>query len=248
MSDDLTLPTGYTLQFFGTIDSTNAEALRRIADGCSGAMVLWARQQSGGKGRRGRSWHSPPGNLYVTFVVSVPTDRPVGQLAFVTAAGVGEAVGGLLASPGLLEYKWPNDLILDGRKVGGILIEVSPRKQRQMTAIGLGLNVVSKPTGLNATSLKDVGVEISLPELLQTVCWSFDQWYRTWGQDGFAPVREKWMVSAHRLGEHIDVKFPDGTTVDGSFRGIDQNGALILERLDGKTELIATGEVLLATA
>ena len=248
MSDELTLPTGYTLHSFDAIDSTNAEALRRLADGASGGDVIWARQQSGGRGRRGRSWHSPTGNLYVTFVVPVPTDRLVGQLAFVAANGAGEAVRGLLASPGSLEFKWPNDLMLDGRKLGGILIEASPQGQSQMVAVGLGLNVAFSPDGLNAASLKDVGVEITVPKLLQTVCRSFDQWYRTWRQDGFPPVRESWLAAAHRLGEPMEVRFPDGTTLEGSFRGIDRTGALILEQSEGKIELIATGEVFFASA
>ena len=248
MSDELTLPTGYTLHSFDAIDSTNAEALRRLADGAPGGDVIWARQQSGGRGRRGRSWHSPTGNLYVTFVVPVPTDRLVGQLAFVAANGAGEAVRGLLASPGSLEFKWPNDLMLDSRKLGGILIEASPQGQSQMVAVGLGLNVAFSPDGLNAASLKDAGVEISVPKLLQTVCRSFDQWYRTWRQDGFPPVRECWLAAAHRLGEPIEVRFPDGTTLEGSFRGIDQTGALILEQSEGKIELIATGEVFFASA
>ena len=248
MSDELTLPTGYTLHSFDAIDSTNAEALRRLADGASGGDVIWARQQSAGRGRRGRSWHSPTGNLYVTFVVPVPTDRLVGQLAFVAANGAGEAVRGLLTSPGSLEFKWPNDLMLDGRKLGGILIEASPQGQRQMVAVGLGLNVAFSPDGLNAASLKDVGIEISVPKLLQTICRTFDQWYRIWRQDGFSPVRERWLEAAHRKGERMEVRIPDGATIDGSFRGIDQSGALILEQSDGKTELIATGEVFSASA
>jgi BirA family biotin operon repressor/biotin-[acetyl-CoA-carboxylase] ligase len=193
-------------------------------------------------------WHSPPGNLYVTIVVPILSDRLIGQLAFVAANGSSETVRGLLASPGHLRYKWPNDLMLDGRKLGGILIEAGPKGQTQMVAIGLGLNVASKPSELNATSLKEFGVEVTVPEILQTVCQSFDQWYRIWRRDGFSPVRERWLEAAHRKGERMEVRIPDGATIDGSFRGIDQSGALILEQSDGKTELIATGEVFSASA
>jgi BirA family biotin operon repressor/biotin-[acetyl-CoA-carboxylase] ligase len=248
MSDELTLPTGYRLSSFDTVDSTNAEALRRIVDGAPSGDVIWARQQSGGRGRRGRLWHSPPGNLYVTIVVPAPPDRLVGQLAFVAANGAGEAARELLASPELLEYKWPNDLMLDGRKLGGILIEASPTGQTHLVAIGLGLNVDSAPSGLEATCLREFGVQVTVSEILRTVCRSIDQWYRVWRRDGFLPVRERWLEAAHRLGERLDVRFPNGTTLDGAFRGIDQNGALILEQSDGKTELIATGEVLFGSA
>jgi len=248
MPDELTLPPGYCLRSFDTIDSTNAEALRRIADGAPSGDVIWARQQSGGRGRRGRSWHSPPGNLYATIVVPAPSDRLVGQLAFVAANGAGEAVRGLLASPDLLQYKWPNDLMLDGRKLGGILIEAGAKGQTQMVAVGLGLNVASRPSGLKAASLKEFGVEVTVRELLRTVCRSFDQWYRIWRRDGFCPVREHWLAAAYRLGEQMEVRFPDGAAIDGSFRGIDRDGALILEQPDGKTQLIAAGEVFFASA
>ena len=248
MSDDPTVPAGYRLHSFVTIDSTNAEALRRIADGAPGGDILWAGEQSGGRGRRGRLWCSPPGNLYVTITASAPADRLVGQLAFVAALGAGEAVRELLASPDKLQYKWPNDLMLDGRKLGGILIEASPRGQSNLVAIGLGLNVAVSPSGLGAVSLKEIGVVVSVREILQAVCQSFDHWYRVWLQEGFAPVRERWLDAAHRTGDRIDVRFPDDTTIDGSFRGIDLNGALILEQPDGKTDLIAAGEVFFATA
>lgn len=242
------MPAGYRLRSYDTIDSTNAEALRRLADGASGSEVIWALQQSGGRGRRGRLWHSPPGNLYVTLVVPSPSDRLIGQLAFVAALGAGEGIRGYLASPGLLQYKWPNDLMLDGRKLGGILIEASPKGQSPMVAIGLGLNVASKPPGLSAACLDEFGVVATVPEILQTVCRSFDQWYQLWRRDGFAPVRERWLAAAHRPGDDIEVRFPDGTTREGSFQDIDRSGALVLKQADGKTELIATGEVFFATA
>jgi BirA family biotin operon repressor/biotin-[acetyl-CoA-carboxylase] ligase len=138
--------------------------------------------------------------------------------------------------------------MLDGRKLGGILIEASPRGQSNLVAIGLGLNVAVSPSGLGAVSLKEIGVVVSVREILQALCQSFDLWYRVWLQEGFAPVRERWLEAAHRTGDRIDVRFPDDTTIDGSFRGIDLNGALILEQPDGKTDLIAAGEVFFASA
>ena len=247
MSGDPTVPAGYRLHSFDTIDSTNAEALRRIADGTTGGDILWAGEQTGGRGRRGRLWSSPPGNLYVTITVPTPADRLVGQLAFVAALGAGEAVRGLLASPDLLQYKWPNDLMLDGRKLGGILIEASPRGQSNLVAIGMGLNVAVSPSGLRAVSLKEMGLAVSVRQILQEVCQSFDHWYRVWLQEGFAPVRKRWLEAAHRKGDRIDVRFPDDTMIDGSFNGIDPNGALILEQSGGKIDLISAGEVFFAT-
>lgn len=248
MSDDLTLPAGYRLHSFESLDSTNEEALRRIADGAGEGDVIWAARQTGGRGRPGRMWYSPPGNLYVTFVVAVPPDRAVGQLAFVTAVAAGEAVGPLLASPALLRYKWPNDLMLDGRKLGGILIEASPRGRTDLVAVGLGLNVDSGPPGLPAACLEAAGVSAGVPDILSAVCRTFDVWCGVWRHDGFAPVRERWLAAAYGVGYRLEVRFPDGATVDGTFRGIDPGGALVLQRPDGKTEPIPTGEVFFAPA
>ena len=248
MSDFLTVPAGYRLQSFDSIDSTNAEALRQIADGEPSGKIIWARHQSEGRGRRGRSWHSPPGNLYITITVLRPPDRLVGQLAFVAAIGAGEAVKGALVSQELLQYKWPNDLMLEGQKLGGILIETGSYRDTEQVAIGLGINVACKPSGMNATSLDDYAMVTPVEEILRAVCRSFEHWYQIWQQDGFSPIRERWLEAAHRLDEPIEIRFPDGTSIDGTFRGLDQDGALTLEQNDGKTVLIAAGEVFVATA
>jgi len=248
MSGELRVPAGYRLFSFDTLDSTNAEALRRIAAGAQAGDIFWARIQSGGRGRRGRKWHSPPGNLYATLVVDVPSIRSIGQLAFVTAIGAGDALKRSLASPELLQYKWPNDLMLEGRKLGGILIEVSPVSDTQLVAVGMGLNLISNPLGMNAASLLEAGVEVDVADMLAAVCKGFDHWYRIWRKDGFSSIREYWLKTAHGMNERIKVQFPDGAMKDGLFRGIDESGALILEDSDGSTTPIATGEVFLATS
>lgn len=238
------LPAGYDLRVFDTIDSTNAEALRGLSTGTATTEIIWAKRQTGGRGRRGRSWHSPPGNLYVTIVVPVPEERPVPQLAFVAAVGAGEAAGSLLGAAPSLAYKWPNDLMLGGRKLGGILVEA----EGAMAAVGIGLNAVSCPSGVNATSLGEAGISITLHALFETVCLSFDRWYRIWCRKGFAPIRERWQAAAFRLGDPLEVRFPDGTASAGCFRGIDRTGALILQRADGTVQPVATGEVSFASA
>ncbi|MDC0034028.1 biotin--[acetyl-CoA-carboxylase] ligase, partial [Alphaproteobacteria bacterium] len=184
-----------------------------------------------------------------TFIVPRPSDRSIGQLAFVAANGAGEAVRELLISPPGLQYKWPNDLMLEGRKLGGILIEGNMQGQNEkLVAVGLGLNVCTKPSGLNAVSLKESGVEVTVDEILPSVCQSFGYWYQLWQREGFSPIQERWLAAAYRLGDAIEVRFPDGATINGSFQGIDETGALILERQDRKIELIATGEVFFPSA
>lgn len=249
MPDQWSLPEGYRLHFYDTIDSTNAEALRRIAAGAQHGDVFWATGQSCGRGRRDRTWYSPPGNLYVTFVVETPVGQPVGQLAFVAAIGAGDALGDGYVTPASLRYKWPNDLMMDGRKLGGILIEGdSTGRNSNLVALGLGLNITSSPPDQKSVSLLEAGFEANLNEILRDVCFSIERWYQIWRYDGFAAIRDRWLEAAYGIDGLLDVRFPDGTERQGIFRGIDQSGALILERQDGNTEFIATGEVFAGSA
>lgn len=242
-ANDPEMPVGYSLYSFDAIDSTNAEALRRIDCGAKPGDVIWARRQNSGRGRRGREWVSPRGNLYFTLILSIPTEQPVGQLAFVTALGMADALQGWVRDETPIRLKWPNDVLLRDKKLGGILIEHSTNPVGNgFVAVGIGLNVETAPLA-TAVCLRDVGITASLPDLLQTACREFDRWYRTWCASGFKTVRESWVARAAGLEKQITVQFPDGRSTDGIFGGIDQNGALELWRPDGTCETIATGEV-----
>jgi BirA family biotin operon repressor/biotin-[acetyl-CoA-carboxylase] ligase len=137
--------------------------------------------------------------------------------------------------------------MLNGRKLGGILIEGADRTA-DLIAVGLGLSVANCPTGLPAASLSENGIEISVREILEAVCLSVDHWYRLWCREGFAPVRQQWLADAYGLEDTMQVRFPDGSEAAGIFSGIDPNGALLLGQPDGETRCIATGEVFFASA
>ena len=248
MADSLPLPAGYRLFAMDTIDSTNAEALRRMAADARAGDVIWAKRQSAGRGRRGREWVSADGNLFLTLIVHVPEERSVGQLAFVAGVAVAGALKQVVGDEEVIRLKWPNDILMAGCKLGGILIERSGEQANaDLVAVGIGVNVAQVPYP-GAACLGDTGNSVSLLHLLERVCAEFDNSYGVWRVDGFAPVREAWLACADGLTQPITVRFPDGRTTAGQFRGIDQNGGLELWRADGTCEMIATGEVFFATA
>ncbi len=236
--DPLRLPAGYHLIALDSVDSTNLEALRRIADGAPHGTVVSARSQTHGRGRRGRPWASPPGNLYATLVVRPTGGRPLGELSFVTGLGVAEA----LSAYAPVRLKWPNDIMFDGRKLGGILIEVG----EAAAAIGIGINLASAPA---ATRLPSACVpDAPEPEfLLGEICVRFDGWYRRWLEGGFAPVREAWLVHAPAPGDPIEARLP-AKTLTGTFAGLDEAGGLLIDLPDGRREVISAGDVFFGTA
>lgn len=232
------LPDGWRLVEVAETDSTNDEARRLIAAGAGHGTVVRAGCQTAGRGRRGRTWVSPPGNLYMSIVADVAAAQ-AGQLAFVAALAAGDA----LAAGGCVRFKWPNDLMSRGRKAGGILIEADG----DLAVVGVGVNIVSAPaeSAYPATSLAGAGWPPVMPaELCAAVAAGFASWYARWRREGFAPVREAWLARAAGLGGPVTARLPTATC-RGTFRALDQDGALILEETDGALRRIAAGDVFL---
>jgi BirA family biotin operon repressor/biotin-[acetyl-CoA-carboxylase] ligase len=223
--------------------------MRAVADGAGHGDVFVAGRQTAGRGRRGRRWDSPAGNLHVSLVVEPPPDARIGQLAFVAALGAGAAIDELAPAGARLGYKWPNDLLLNGRKVGGILIEAMTGDMRVGAVIvGVGINLVHAPddAGWPATSLCAEGApELAIGPALEALCRGFHHWYGRWRDDGFAELRAAWLARAAGIGGPMEARLADGT-LHGRFKGIDQGGALILEQ-DGRERLISAGDVFPAT-
>ena len=241
------LPDGYTLIALDEIDSTNAEALRRVRDGAGAGTVIHAQTQTQGRGRKGSAWISPQGNLYASVIVEPPADRPPGQLAFVTAVAAAEAVCEMAPASGSLQLKWPNDLLLDGRKLGGILIEGGSVGHY---VIGLGINLSTAPSrdGITATTLgTHTGVEVGPEVLLTAFCRRFAAWDSQWRRDGFAPVRAAWRQRASGMGQLIDARLPN-ETLRGVFVDIDADGALLLDLPDGSRKHVTAGAIYFADA
>ena len=224
---------------FEVIDSTNAEALRRLKAGAPDGTVVCARAQTAGRGRRGRAWVSPPGNLHMSIVVRGVEGAAAGQLSYVSALAVGDAIGGAAA------FKWPNDILVNRKKVAGILIEADTTGNRLSgLVVGIGVNNLHAPDGTEfpATSLAAEGLPPVEPE---DIAARFAAWRARWQKDGFSPIREAWLGRAAGLGGSIAARLPN-TTLTGIFAGIDPAGALLLDGADGNRRTIAAAEVFLA--
>jgi len=240
------LPAGFALVALADIDSTNEEAKRRAEQGAPGGTVVWARQQSSGKGRRGRSFVSPPGNCYSSLILR-PRLAPAvaAEASFVTAVAVAEAVAALLPAGPRVTCKWPNDVLVDGRKCSGILLESRLGGTAvDWIVIGVGINVQSHPEGLEfpATSLSAAGGAAGVESVLEKYLERLAFWLDRWQAEGFQPVRAAWLLSADGLGRPVRVRLADAT-LDGVFESLDEQGALVLLGADGSRRRITAGEV-----
>jgi BirA family biotin operon repressor/biotin-[acetyl-CoA-carboxylase] ligase len=245
-----TLPEGFHLHHYDMLGSTNDEARRLARAGAPEGTLVWSLAQSAGKGRRGRPWASPPGNLYLSLVQrpEVPPAQAA-QLGFVAAIALGDALDRLAGPVLRLRYKWPNDLLIDGRKIAGILLEseTAATGTADLVVIGIGVNLVSAPRDVEfpATSFAEVGsLGVTPPRLLEAFAHCFAGWAGHWREAGFAPVRAAWLKRASGLGEGIRVRL-ERQTLDGRFLDLDHDGALLLDAAEGRRR-IAAGEVFLA--
>jgi BirA family biotin operon repressor/biotin-[acetyl-CoA-carboxylase] ligase len=241
------LPPAIHLAALDAVDGTNAEARRRAEQGAPHLTLVWAREQLAGRGRHGRAWSSPRGNLYATLLLR--PRQPVatwGQLSFVDAVALHQALlGHAPALAGRLRLKWPNDLLLDGRKLSGTLLEASAS---DWVVIGTGVNLASHPEGTDtpATSLAALGVALAPDALLPTYAEAQLAWLDRWEQEGFAPIRARWLEHAVGLGGAVTVRLA-GQTLAGRFAALDESGALLLEQ-SGAVRRIEAGEVFLPAA
>lgn len=241
------LPPGWRILAFDAVGSTNDEAMRLARAGAAEGTLVWARTQTAGRGRRGRHWVSPPGNLYASLILR-PRAAPgqAAQLSFVAALALGEALEGSVPGLAGLAYKWPNDILVKGRKLAGILLESEARAgdAASFVVVGTGVNLVSAPseTAYPATSLCAEGLKPPAPErLLGEYAQGFAAWMARWQRQGFAPVGAAWRLRAAALGRPIEVRL-DRTVLRGRFRDIDEEGALVLEAA-GERRRVAAGEV-----
>lgn len=240
-------PPGTALKHFDEIDSTNEEARRLAGTGERGPLWIVADRQTAGRGRRGRSWQSPLGNLAATLLIA--PDKPASdsaQLSFVAAIAACDAVTGF-APDAELRVKWPNDVLADGRKIAGILLESASGEAGRLAwlAIGIGINLAHFPpdTEFPATSLAALGAQVATPgDAVTQLAAHFAKWYDVWTKNGFAPIHDAWLARAAGLGGRIRARLTNEEAT-GVFEGIDETGALILRERSGKRRTISAGEV-----
>lgn len=245
---DVPLPTGYRLAFFETIDSTNAEALRLAEAGEPGPIWIWAREQTAGRGRMARGWASPVGNLYASLLLrtACPVDTAL-QLVFVAGLAAHDAVSDLCQ--GSLQLKWPNDLLLAGRKLAGVLIEsiAGAEAAGATVVIGTGLNLVAHPKDAlrPATDLSAHSITLDAAAAFERLAEATAARLEAWGEGaGFEPIRTSWEERALPIGAEIRVRLSDGERC-GIYAGIDSTGALRLIETGGDELRVTTGDVFL---
>ena len=232
--------------------STNDEAMRRAREGHGGGVWIVADEQTGGRGRHGRPWTSPPGNLHASLLLIDPV--PVAQtpeLGFVAGLALACALRETLDGDARVKIKWPNDMLFEGAKLSGLMLEGSTLADgRFAVIIGIGVNCTHHPAGLSypATSLaKIAGRPVGTAEVLARLVNQMSHWLGLYGMGrNFALIRQQWLGMAAGIGEPIIVDI--GTRkVAGSFTSIDGRGRLIVETPDGPS-LIEAGDVFLPGA
>lgn len=217
----------WQIHHFDTVVSTNQTAYAFPTD-----SVVVAKHQSGGRGRYGRVWESPVGNLYLSAVVGdYGAQTPL--LAFVVGVAVAEAL-----SDYSVRLKWPNDVLLNGRKIAGILLE---KADDCRTIIGIGVNVASCPTEGMLYETACLGEGIFIAEVEKRILKSLHKNLTLFETKGFDDIRKQWLMYAIGLGEYITVRLPD-KQISGTFKELSPDGALVLATSD-KTCFITAGDV-----
>jgi BirA family biotin operon repressor/biotin-[acetyl-CoA-carboxylase] ligase len=227
-----------------TVGSTNAEALAYARAGEKGPLWITARAQTAGRGRRGRTWVSEHGNLFATLLLTDPAPpERAAELSFVAALATHDAIAA--QAPALaprLGFKWPNDVLLDGAKLAGILIEAEGTRPL-MVAIGIGINCRHHPAATDhpATDLAAAGAAVTVEDLFRSLSIAMVHRRREW-EGGFASIRAGWLQRARAPGSTLRVRL-GSRELTGLFETLDETGRLRLRLADGTVETIAAGEV-----
>lgn len=251
LNDRLVVPGGLwtDIRSVATTGSTNADVMRLASAGAPDGLVVAAESQTAGRGRQGRSWHSEPGTALMFSMLVRPRSVVQGSmgwvplLAGVAAATAVRAVTGVGAC-----LKWPNDVLIDDRKLAGILAE----RSGDAVVVGIGLNVLGLPGSLpvpTATSLESHGAAgTDRAELLARILREFERWYQRWAIDASGDaeasgLRARYIGLCRTIGKQVNVALPGGRTLSGVAADVDVCGQLIVESGTGPVA-VAAGDVI----
>jgi len=248
------LPTGYRRRTYDSLSSTSAEAFAAARAGEWGGLWITAGEQTAGRGRRGRRWTTGRGNLAASLLLIDPAPADaVPTVSFAAAVALHRALTDMVGAGGArLALKWPNDVLLDRRKVAGILVEGERLTGgRSAVVIGLGVNCISHPEVAGpqaAVDLAAAGLPVEGEPLFGALATRFADAIAEWNRGaGFASIRAAWLDRAAGIGEPISVESA-GRQVDGVFETVDATGRLVVRLRDGGTETVSAGDVFLAAA
>lgn len=224
--------------------STNDDVAALAREGAAEGVWIRAGRQTGGRGRQGREWISPPGNLYASTLVRLrPGDPPAPTLALVSVVALQRTATEFVPPDVAVRVKWPNDLLIAGAKLSGILLE----RIGDSIVVGFGVNLAHHPEGaaVAATDLATLGEAPDPALFLERLAAIFPLWLARWRNEGLAPIREAWLAAAYPLGTSLSTHVSSGDRIEGGFGGLDDSGALRLILPDGSSRLIHAGDVFL---
>lgn len=223
--------------------STNDDVAALALLGVSEGLWLRAERQTAGRGRQGRAWQSPTGNLFASTLVRVRAgDPPAPTLALVAAVALAEVVEVFAGVQPTI--KWPNDLLLGGAKLSGILLE----RAGDAVVVGFGVNLAYYPTDIDRVAISLAEATGAAPDpdaFLVALAEAFARWLQRWRGEGLAPVRARWLQGAHAVGSALTARLPNGSDLNGLFDGLEEGGALKLRLADGTTHVIHAADVFL---
>ena len=227
----------FTVWHHDKIGSTNDEARRLAHEGAPHGTVVHADEQTAGRGRLAHTWFSPAGNLYLSILLR--TGQPAArtpELSFLAALAVADTVEALLPRQTRAMLKWPNDVLINGAKIAGILLE----QVDDATVIGIGLNVLEAPSNAayKTTTVVANGGIASVDGARDILLERLGRHLAVWQADGFAPIREQWLGRSYPIGAAIKAN-SGGQPVAGHFAGLDEDGALLLDTSQGRQRIVA---------
>jgi BirA family transcriptional regulator, biotin operon repressor / biotin---[acetyl-CoA-carboxylase] ligase len=236
---------GWRLKIFETLGSTS-DLCRNFADnGEPAGLAVLARRQQRGRGREGRTWISTPGNLFLSVLLRPPgAMREAGSWSLVAAVALADALAPLLPDGAALTLKWPNDVLLNGGKVAGILLDSTANAAGDIgwLVIGFGVNLTVAPVvpGRAVASIADVVTAPEPERVAQSLLFRLDHWRGMREREGLAPIREAWLARAHPAGTPLSLKLGE-QEIEGEFAGLAEDGSLLLQTA-GRVRAFAAGE------
>ncbi len=232
---------------FDELDSTNSEARRRAEAGEAGPFWITALRQTDGRGRRGRSWETGQGNLAATLLMLTDREpREAAQVSFIAALAVSDFARAYLPA-NRVKVKWPNDVMVDNRKLAGILVESGQWPGGGLwLAIGTGINLLKAPEHAERPAITLSAATMTPPPeprvALEGLAAAFADWLEIWDAEGFTAIAAAWTERAQGIGQICSVRLP-GETIEGIAEGLDDDGALRLRLADGALRRITAGDV-----
>jgi BirA family transcriptional regulator, biotin operon repressor / biotin---[acetyl-CoA-carboxylase] ligase len=238
----------FNILIFDHIDSTNEEA-KRVASLCPDKdFLIWSHMQTKGKGRNSNSWISPKDNLYLSILTQGKEDiSNISYLPFIMALAIGDVIKKYTNNADLVQYKWPNDVLYDGKKIAGILIEtkITNNNQTDWVIIGTGINLISSPKieGYPTTNIFDITKqEISVEDAIDQVMHNLAYYQNLFQKEGFKVIKDLWLTNAFGIGKLLTVSSANSRLL-GTLEGIDDDGAILLKLSNGSITKILSGDL-----